>query len=170
MRAKRIVGSVIAVFAALCIGCGSKEKPITDLQRKEAAHLASEADFAITLKDYPRAESVLAKAVELAPDTGSYWINLGIARKRQGNTSGAKDAYQRALRAFQNQAKRNEADVDAWLRQIYVQVLLGRPDDARSTAEKMARQFPNQRNVKIFVEEKHLEQMLADPMMKENSI
>jgi tetratricopeptide (TPR) repeat protein len=155
-------------MATLCVGCGQGEKPITELQRKEAAHLASEADFAVTLKDYPRAESALAKATELAPDMGSYWINLGVVRKRQANAGGAKDAYQRALRAYEAQAKKNPTDPDPWLRQIYVHALLGRPDDARSTMERMAKQFPTNRNVRVFIDEKQLDEMLADPSFKQN--
>jgi tetratricopeptide (TPR) repeat protein len=162
--------AALATVAVLCAGCGPKEKPITELQRKEAAHMVSEADFAMTLRDYPRAETSLAKAVELAPDMGSYWINLGIARKRQGNTSGAKDAYQRALRAYETQAKKNATDADPWFRQIYVLALLGRPDDARAMADKMAKTFPNNRNVRVFIEEKHLDQMLADPGTKSNAL
>lgn len=170
MRSRLIQGLLLVAVAVLWAACGAKEKPITELQRKEAATLVSEADFAATMKDYPRAESVLAKATELAPDTGSYWINLGVVRKRQGKTGGAKEAYQRALRAYENQAKKNNADVDAWLRQIYVLVLLGRADDARSLMGKMQKRFPDNRNVRIFVEEKQLDQMLADPMTKENSV
>jgi Flp pilus assembly protein TadD len=159
-----------ASAAAFGIGCGPKEKPITDLQRKEAAHLVTEVDFAVTLRDYPRAESVMTKVVELVPDNGGYWITLGSVRKRAGNTGGAKEAYQRALRAFEAQAKKDATDVDAWLKQIYVLALLGRADDARSLSDKMAKQFPGNRSVRIFIEEKQFDQMLADPGFKEMAL
>lgn len=92
----------------LAAGCGLGKNKITDLQRKEAAHLASEAEFAMTLRDYARAEGTLAKVVELCPDTGPYWMNLGTARIRLGNRGGAKEAYQSALRAFAAAADLNK--------------------------------------------------------------
>src|SRR5205809_519111 len=95
--------SMVAAAGLLLAACGKSrsEKQITELQRKEAAHLASEAQFAHTLRDYAREEGVLAKVVELCPDTGGYWINLGVARMRMGNRVRAREAYQSALQAYQ---------------------------------------------------------------------
>ena len=50
----------------------------------------------------------------------------------------------------------------------------GRPitglDEARSLVEKMAKQFPTNRNVRIFVEEKQFDQMLNDPGFKQEAL
>jgi Flp pilus assembly protein TadD len=144
-------------------GCGAKRQEVTERQRKEAAHLVSEADFAMTLRDWARAEGVLAKAVELAPDTGQYWVSLGSTRMRLSNRAGARAAYQGALQAFQDEAKANESDLEPWMQQVYVLALLGRRDDARALLQKVARRFPESRSLRSFVEGKKFDAMLADP-------
>jgi predicted Zn-dependent protease len=119
MRAPRIIPLVVAIVALLGgAGCGGGHREISDLQRKEAAHLASEADFAITLRDFPRAEGLLARVVELCPDTGPYWVSLGSVQLRLGQRSKAKASYQGALRALENAAKDNPDDPAAWLAQV----------------------------------------------------
>lgn len=156
----------ILVLVALA-GCGRSGPEITDLQRKQAAHLASEAEFAVNLRDYARAEPVLAQVVELVPDNGVHWVNLGSVRKRLGKTGAAKDAYQGALKAYEGQAKRAPTEPEPWFKQIYVLALLGRVEDARARVEKMREKFPTHRLVRVFVEEKQFDQMLADPKFKE---
>ena len=162
-------GLVAMAFTLLLAGCGGGKK-ITELQRKEASHLVSEADFAMTLRDYARAEGTLAKAVELCPDTGSYWMNLGLARIRQGNRSGGKNAYQSALHAFEAAAGVNKTEAYPWLKQVYVLALLGRAEDSRALLAKAAKQFPANRAVKNFIEQKQLDLMLADPSFKQDAL
>lgn len=166
-----------ACFAAVLLlaasGCGPQHQfQVTDLQRKEAAHHASEAQFALTLRDYTRVEASLARATALAPDDGKLWVNLGAARIRLGNRDGAKQAYQGALKAyeaaFQNQS--SQTDPEPLLRQAYVLALLGRKADALKIVNKAAGQFPNHRSVKRFVEEKELEKLAADPAFKEMAL
>src|SRR5271167_4308911 len=88
---------VLAVALALC---GCHRKKITTLERDEAANMMSEADFAVTMKDWGRAEGLYAKAVGLCPDDGNAWVNLGIARMRLDNRAGARTAYKAALSAY----------------------------------------------------------------------
>jgi len=159
-----------ALVLVLVGGCGQKIKPVSDLERKQAAYLASEAEFAVSLRDYARAEPLLAQAVALLPDNGSYWIDLGSVRKRLGNRGGAREAYEGALKAYERQARQNEAEPDPWLKQIYVLALLGRVDDARARVEKMRARFPTHRVVRIFVEEKQFELMLQEPLIKETGL
>jgi hypothetical protein len=104
------------------------------------------------------------------PDNGAYWITLGSVRKKLGNSSGAKSAYQSALRAFESRAKKSSTDSDPVLKQIYVLALLGRADDGRALSQKMAKQFPTDRSVRIFMEDKQFDQMLADPGFKEMAL
>lgn len=151
-------------------GCGKAKREITELQRKQAAHLASEAQFALTMRDFPGAEISLAKAVELTPDDGALWLSLGAARMKQGKRGDAKDAYRGALRAFEAEAKDNKADSEPWLQQVHVLALLGQKDDGRALLEKTARQFPADRNVKLFVEEKQFDRLLEDPRFKEMAL
>lgn len=166
IRLSIIVAAVVLGFGS---GCG-RDKKITDLQRKEAAHLASEAEFAVTLRDFARAESVLTKVVELCPDTGAYWVSLGSARMRLGNRSRAKASYESALSAYEAEAKREKTDIEPWLAQVSVLALLGRADDARALLDKMAKRFPENRTVRAFIDQKQLDQMLRDPKFKEISL
>jgi Flp pilus assembly protein TadD len=160
--------SVALVFAAT--GCGAKKKTITELQRKESAHLASDAQFALTVRDYARAETSLAKAVELTPDEAVLWVSLGAARIKQGKRDAAKEAYKHALSVHETEAKADKTDPEPWLKQVYVLGLLGRKDDARALLEKATKQFPEHRNVKAFVEGKQLDRMLGDSKFKEMAL
>jgi tetratricopeptide (TPR) repeat protein len=152
---------------ATLAGCGRGGGEVTDLQRKQAAHLTSEAEFAINLRDYARAEPSLEQAANLAQDNGAYWINLGTVRKKLGKNGGAKDAYQAALKAYEAQAKKFPNEAEPWFKQIYALALLGRVEEARSRVEKMREKLPTNRLVRVFVEQKQIDQMLADPKFKE---
>ena len=88
--------AVLVVLGAA--GCRPPPKEITSLQRKEAATLVSEAEFALQLKDLARAEGLLAKAADLCPDTGKYWVDLGSVRVRLGKKDAARTAYLAALK------------------------------------------------------------------------
>ena len=157
--------AAVFVFAAGC----SKPKPktVTSLQRKEAANLVSEANFAMTLRDYARAEPLFAQAAKLCPDDGDYWVNLGVARRRRGDGAGAKDAYASALSAYRDAAELNPQEPERRLQEIYVLALLGRVDDARAVLEKARQKNPKNLSLRQFAESRQLEQMLVDPGFKE---
>ena len=165
------------VFFALAVlvlcgtaGCSPKSKEITSLQRKEAATLVSEAQFALQLKDLARAEGLMVKAADLCPDTGKYWVDLGSIRVRLGKKDAARTAYQGALKAYEGEAANAKAgaapDPGPWLQQVYVLALLGRVDDARSVLAKAQKKFPESRAVRSFVEGKQIDKMVADPAFK----
>ena len=167
MMMRRVSLIVMAAALVFASGCPAKKKEISSLQRKEAETLVSEAQFALTIRDYARAEGLFAKAAELCPDTGSYWISLGATRMRLGNRSGAKDAYEGGLKAFQDLAAEEKADAEPWLQQIYALAVLGRTDDSRALLEKAASRFPDDRKLQQFIEAKQLDRTLADPKFKE---
>lgn len=167
MKLPRIFFLPAAAAALLAVGCKPRPKPVTSLQRKEAEQAASEAQFALTLHDYTRAEAELAKAAETCPDNGDYWVNLGSVRMHLGQRDGAKAAYRHALGAFEDAAALAPKDAEPVLRQISVLALLGRTDDARALAAKLADRYPDSRNARLFVENKLLDRMLADPVFKE---
>lgn len=160
------------VLAALALfanaGCKPKAKEITTLQRKEAATLVSEAQFALQLKDLARAEGLLTKAAELCPDTGKYWVDLGSIRVRLGKKDTARTAYTAGLKAYEEEAAKPETkEPGAMLQQIYVLGLLGRVDDARAVLAKAQKQYPESRAVRSFAEGKQIDKMIADARFKE---
>ena len=152
--------------ATLLTGCGGT-KESTPLQRKEAALLFSEAQFSTNLRDFAAAEPLLAKAADLHPENGTYWAELGTIRRRLGNTSGAKQAYQKSLDAFKAAAKKTPDDTELVLQQVYVLALLGRGDDAQATLDRALKKTPDDRALKTFSQSKQLERILADPKFKE---
>lgn len=170
--AKRFTtGLLLAAAAFGAGGCGAKKEPgITELQRKEAAHHASEAQFALTLRDFARAEESLAKAAALTPDDGALLVSLGATRMKLGRKDPARQAYQGALKAYEDAAKREPTDPEPWLKRVYVLALLGRTADGRTLLEQAAKQFPDHRNVKLFLEGRQFDQMLADPRFKEMAL
>lgn len=159
---------LMAVSVSLLLASGCKPKPeITELQRKEAANLASEAEFAIALRDWARAEPLFEKAANLSPDVGDYWINLGVARRRLGNTPGAKAAYEKAREAYRDAFESEPKNTESLLQEIYALALLGKVDEARKALEKARKKVPDDRAVRLFEENKQLDRVLEDPSFKE---
>jgi Flp pilus assembly protein TadD len=153
------------VTAALLLG--ACRRPITSLQRKEAANLASEAQFALALHDWPRAAKLLAQAADLSPDTGDLWLNLGAALKRTGDLRGARTAYTTAVAAYTEQAERAPSDTRLVLQEIYTLGLLGRFDEARQVLERARARHPDNRDLRIFAETGEFERMRASPGFRE---
>lgn len=159
---------VLALALLAAAGCGAKKKPeITSLQRKEAANIYSEAQFALTIRDYPRAEGLLAKATELCPDTGPYWTTLGTTRMKLKQRDAARKAYQQALEVYGEAAAEAKTDPQPRLEQVTILLLLGRADDAKALLDKLPKEFPDNRQVRAYIDGKMLERMLADPKFKE---
>jgi tetratricopeptide (TPR) repeat protein len=159
------IGMAVLVLTA---GCGPK-RVLTEHDRREAAHLVSEAQFAMSVREWPRAEGLLAKAVKIDPE-GDTLLTLGAARVRQGNRAGAKEAYQAALKAYENDAARFATRSDPWLKRAYVLALLGRRDDARTVIEKASRQFPNDSKVRVLMDPKEFERMITAQNFKDMAL
>jgi Flp pilus assembly protein TadD len=158
-----------SVLAAAVVLAGCRAKEISSIDRKEAANVVSEAEFAVTLKDWSRAEGLYAKAAGLCPDQGETWIGLGVVRMRLHNPSGARDAYKSALSAYGEDIKRDPANTVPVIRSASVLVLLGRTDEARSMVDKAFAQHPDDWRLKNFVEMKGVDKIAANPGLKEVS-
>jgi len=158
---------VAALAASALAGCRFRSKEVTSLERKEAASLASEAQFAVTLRDWARAEGLFAQAARECPDTGDYWVSLGITRVRLGRRSEAKSAYGSAVAAYEDAAKAAPALAQPILQRIYALALMGRADEARRVLEKERSRRPDDRELRIFAETRQLDRILADPGFRE---
>jgi tetratricopeptide (TPR) repeat protein len=160
-----ILRAALLVAAALALAaCHRKE--ISSRDREEAANVLSEGEFAVTMKDWPRAEGLYVKAAALAPDLADTWMNLGIVRMRLHNPAGARSAYKSALSAYDAHLDREPGDSEAVIRKAYVLVILGRPDDARATVEKAQAKYPDDSRLRGFIENKGMDAMVADPGLK----
>ena len=145
-------------------GCGREDAKTAELRRKQADHLVAEADFAVNLREWTRAEGLLLKAAELTPDDGEIWISLGAARVLRGEKAQARSAYEKALSLYAAAAsEKSGAPAEPWLRQVHVLALLGREKEARTLLEKAGRRLEGNREVKDFISSRRLELLLADP-------
>jgi tetratricopeptide (TPR) repeat protein len=156
----------ILVIAVILSGCGGGDRKGADLRRKEADHLLAEADFAVNLREWTRAEGLLLKAAELVPDDGEIWVSLGAARVLRGDKRQARAAYEKALSVYSGAAsEKSGAPAGPWLRQVHVLVLLGREKDARTLLEKAGRRLDGNREVKDFIANRGVDALLADPAL-----
>ena len=158
----------LALAAALALGgCGHPK--ITETQRQEALLAASEASFASNIKDWKRAADNFAKAANLCPDVGDYWLKLGLMRMRLDDRAGARAAYEKALAAYKDAFARNTADTTPVISQAYVLLVLGHPDKAREVLAKGSAKRPDDPRLKTFIERNGLDNMIADPNTKANT-
>ncbi len=158
----------LGLSAVFFTGCSRKE--ITPLERKQGASFVSEASFAVTLRDYPRAEGLLIQAVAVCPDTSDYWLSLGTVRRRLDNRSGAKEAFEQALKTCRESYKRDSQNSQLVLQQVYILALLGRVDEARETLAQARKDHPDDRGIRVFAENGELDRILADPGFKEQAL
>jgi Flp pilus assembly protein TadD len=151
--------------AALSLaGCRAKE--ITQLERDEAANDVSDADFAVTIHDWARAEGMYAKAAQLCPDEPDVWMNLGIVRMRLHNPSDARAAYKAALSAYRDNLKKAPGESVIVIRIAYVLTVLGRADEARNVVADALQKAPDDGRLREFTDSKAIDKMLADPGVK----
>ena len=137
-------------------------KEVPKIVAAEAANLASEASFALQIRDYARAEKSVARAVELRPDIPDWWLSLGSACKRQAKIGDARSAYKKALALYEKRYAAT-ADVTDLQQQLITLVLLGREDDARKLLEQSCKKQPDQPALKRLSEGKIVDQLLRDP-------
>jgi Flp pilus assembly protein TadD len=72
--------------------------PVSD-QRAVALYYSNRGAEALRAGSAAEALTWLRKAVEIDPELGGGWVNLGVALRRAGDTPGAEAAYRRALEA-----------------------------------------------------------------------
>jgi tetratricopeptide (TPR) repeat protein len=157
------------VLAAALSLSGCARKQISALDRDQAANMASEAEFAATVKEWPRAEGLYAQAAKLCPDSGDLWLALGVARMHTADRSGARDAYKSAAGAYDEAFKADPTNSRAVGQRAYALIILGRQDEARSVARKALKDHPGDAYLRDLVDGGQLERVIADPALKEIS-
>jgi len=159
-----LLAALVLLSAA---GCKPKVRHSTDFERKQAANLASEAQFAITLRDFARAEPLLDKAAQLCPDVPDAWLQLAAVRVKMGEKARARPAYEAGLKALRAAYAEDPKLFEPRLQEVYVLALLGRVDDARDALTKAQKALPDNRQIRGFIDAKQLDRILADPNFKE---
>ncbi len=168
----RKLGLFCALVGAFVLGgCKGKDKAVSSAEAEAAAKraqnearlLATEADFAVKVRDYAGAEKALVKAAELVPEDHSLWIGIGLARSRLKNKDGARKAYERGSELLEKLYQKDPAEPGTLIAQIEVLLLLNREPDARKAYDRLLREHPNHPRTKAFVGEKEWEAMLSSP-------
>ena len=165
MKFSSLLLAALALLTAA--GCNPKVRHSTDLERKQAANLDSEADFAITLHDFARAEPLLDKATTLCPDVIQGWMKLAAVRIKLGDKGKARTAYEGALKATRAAYAEKPDMAEARIQEVYILVFLGRADDARAALAKAQKALPDNRELRAFIDSKQLDQLLNDPNLKQ---
>ncbi len=166
---KRVSIVVLSLLLLAGSGCSKRKPEITSLQRKEAANLVSEAEFAIAIRDFPRAEGLMRQATELCPDEGGYWLTLGTLIRKSGHKSETKASYENALETYVDAYKAKPENGRLLMRQMYTHALLGDYDAARAVLKKARVAHPKDPEVMGYNEES-FEKMIIDPAFKELAI
>ena len=157
------------LFVSLVAACGGK-KEVTALEQAQAVQAAGEAGRANFINDYAAAEKALTRATTLNPYNADYWFDLGIARVRIKDKSGARSAFKSVISVCNDSAAKDPKN-PVWLtKQLRPLIMLGRIDEARALLDKAAKLFPNDPQVRQFKEQKFIDQLLADPQLKDFSV
>ncbi len=164
MKSLLIVSIVCA--SVLLGGCKPETRALSERDAKEAAALSSEASFAMSMREWPRAEKLLLQAIKITP-AAEFFHNLGATRMRLGNRAGAKEAYQSAIDACDRLASANKTNADPLLKKVQLLAIIGKLDDARALLQKLDKEFANDRAVRAFIDAKRLDEVMASPTFKE---
>lgn len=140
---------LIGCVAVLFVGGCSKGKPkeVPESVKHEAAVLVSEAQFAMQIREYARAEELVRRALKLREDMPEYWVSLGMALRKKDDKAGARKAYEKALDLH---ADRYEAEKtpEGLSQQAFVLALLGRTDEALKLLQKGLKEYPDSTTMK----------------------
>lgn len=159
---KRFAFVLIGLGLPWWAACQPKAANVTPLQRKQAAGLASEADFAVVMKNLPRAEALYKQALDLGPDMPLYWQTLGVVQRKQGNVKGARTSYERALELYASEYKTGRKS-ESLAQEIWLLSLLGRHADAEKLIKRAQADQPNDPLIRQLADPKRLEAMRQSP-------
>ena len=161
--------AALVLAAALALaGCHRRE--ITSLERKEAANVVSEADFAVNLRDWPRAEGLYVEGRRALPRPGG---DLGEPGHSQDEDAQPRRRAVRVqvgahglFRRLRPRLHRFHGCPQEGLRAGASSVARTRP---RSSWRKAYTKLPEDRRLRNFIEGKGLDKMIEDPSTKEIS-
>jgi tetratricopeptide (TPR) repeat protein len=157
---------VVCSVLLLSTGCSKKKKEVSTGVQAEAAMLISEAQFASSIREYPRAEELVERAIKLRDDVPEYWVTLGMARRKQDNKDGARKAYEKALGLHKDRYKA-EKQPEELGQQAFVLALLGRTNDALKVLEQGLKDHPDSAVMKKMADPRGLPATFKAPKFQE---
>ncbi|CAM2991612.1 tetratricopeptide repeat protein [Rariglobus hedericola] len=157
--------------AALLVsaGCSKKPKEVPAAIKAEAATLMSEAQFAMQIREYSRAEELTQRALKLRDDVPEYWVSLGMVRRKQDNKDGARKAYKHALELHIDRYKADKKPEEL-AQQAFVLGLLGKTEDAVKLLEKGLKEYPDSDIMKKMADPRGLQRTFKSPEFKDLSV
>lgn len=155
----------MALATALLLGCHKKE--VSEHDKMEAANAFSDAQFALSIKDLPRAEAGFQKAAEIVPDNADYQFNLGIAEVKLGKKSDAKGPYKAALAIYQAAYKKDNTNTAAAQQILFILLLLHENDDAKAFLSDLVKAHPENTGLAKFQSSGGVDKLADQPMIKD---
>lgn len=162
---------LILVFSVLLLaaGCSKKAKEVPAGVKAEAAMLISEAQFASSIREYPRAEELIERAIKLRDDVPEYWVTLGMTRRKQDNKDGARKAYEKALGLHKSRYKADKTPEELG-QQAFVLALLGRTEEALKVLAQGIKDHPDDATMKKMADPRGLPATFKNAKFKELAI
>jgi tetratricopeptide (TPR) repeat protein len=162
---KPLFFALVCAAVLLAAGCSKQPKEVSEVAKKEAAALISEAQFAMSIREYTRAEELVRRALQLHEAMPEYWVSLGMALRKQENKDGARDAYKTALGLHQDRYKA-ERKPEELAQQAFVLALLGKTDEALKTLEKGLKDHADSEVMKKMAHPRGLPRTFQTPEFK----
>ncbi len=167
---KKLSLLVLACVGALWFaGCAKEPKEYPKAVTAEAASLIGEAQFAMQIREFSRAEELIQRALKLRDDLPEYWVSLGMARVRQDNSSGARNAYEQGIKLHVARYKKNQEPSDL-MQQAFVTALLGKTDDALKILKQGLKDHPDDEVVKKMADPRGLPRTFQTPEFKQLTV
>jgi tetratricopeptide (TPR) repeat protein len=166
---KRLFTVVACVAVLVSAGCSKKQKEVPAALKAEAATLMSEAQFAMQIREYSRAEELTQRALKLRDDVPEYWVSLGMVRRKQDNKDGARKAYKHALEMHTDRYKADKKPEEL-AQQAFVLGLLGKTDEAAKLLEKGLKEHPDSEIMKKMADPRGLQRTFKSAEFKDLSV
>jgi Flp pilus assembly protein TadD len=174
----RLTGCLLLSWALTSVGCSraadaepaaGQPRPVAKAVAAAAEGHASDAAFAVQIRDYARAAASLTEALKLREDVPEWWASLGSVNRRLDKTSEARSAYRKAL-ALHEERYSKTRDPDEIMARIYLLIVLNREKDARDLLATGLKTHPEDEQLVRFEQNKGIDLLLSDPAVKENRL
>ncbi len=130
-----VITGLVCAAVLLFAGCSKQPAEVPKAVAAEAALLAEEAKFAMSIRENTRAEELMERALKLRADRPEYWVTLGMALRKQDKKDAARKAYNKALALHVARYKADQKPEEL-AEQAFVLGLLGKTDDALKLLQK----------------------------------